>query len=138
MPETINLLPKDILLLEGWNCRQTTVQFGEAVELADVMTDEQLEASIAQDGVMQPPMVRQVVVEDVTQWAAVMGFRRVRAARSMLPHSLDHGPACIHRAILRLGRTHLPRSEPRRAYHLAGPMRTVRRRQGLHMLSERC
>ncbi len=89
---TIDLLPSEILLLEDWNSRQSTVVEGEATELSDTLTDEQLETSIEQDGVLQPPKVRQVVVEDTPRWAAVMGFRRVRAARKVRP---DEALSCI-------------------------------------------
>lgn len=82
----VDILPSEIVLLEGWNSRQTTIDEGEAVELSDAMTDAQLEESIAQDGVLQPPKVRRIVLEGAPQWAAVMGFRRVRAARKVRPN----------------------------------------------------
>lgn len=78
----IKLLPKDIVLDEAWNSRKEYIERPDAEEPSQKFSTAQLEISIKEQGILQPPCVRLL---DDGQYAAVYGFRRILAARKVMP-----------------------------------------------------
>lgn len=81
-PIFVRVLPTEITLDEDWNSRREyTRTEGEAADPSDLLTDEQLEESIRQHGILEAPAVMSV---DGT-YKAVYGYRRIRAAQRVRP-----------------------------------------------------
>lgn len=78
----VSLYPGDIQLDKAWNSRKEYVDREIAEAPTEHLSTLQLEASVAEHGVLQPPMVRQC--EEKT-YTAVFGFRRIEAAYKVAP-----------------------------------------------------
>ena len=76
------LLPSEIILDADWNARQEYIERDAANEPSDKLSTEQLEISILQRGLLQPPKVRKL---PTGQYAAVFGFRRIKASIIVAP-----------------------------------------------------
>lgn len=78
----VRLKPTDIELDTDWNSRKEYVERDLADSPAEPLSTSQLEVSVAEHGVLQPPRVR--FIGD-GRYAAVFGFRRIMAAQKVAP-----------------------------------------------------
>ena len=80
--EIVDLLPGEIVLDTEWNSRKEYVARVESEGPHQNLSAEQLETSIAEHGVLQPPRVRRIADG---RYTAVFGFRRIIAAKKVAP-----------------------------------------------------
>ena len=81
--EYIDLLPKEIYLDHAWNSRQSAGSEKLAEDPFSALSDEQFEASIKEQGVIQPP---RVLKKTDGTWFLVFGYRRILASLKVAPN----------------------------------------------------
>ena len=81
--KTVQLLPSEIVCDEDWNSRKSQTPTVDSESPDQLLSQAQLDVSIAKHGVLQFPCVRR----KGAQWALVYGFRRVASATRVAPDS---------------------------------------------------